>query len=437
MYIISNALKNLARYRVRYIIFGVLLFAAAAVGITASGIYGASVNISQRLKDEFGGVLYVFDNYKEITPEQARVVAGFSRVKGYKEVRARINCFADQLSVNGSGLSGLADTGDGEATFYIRVSATTPRLTVYGIDFNADIHYNAGNKILLKSGRLPKTHGEGAISAETLAALGGDYAGIGDTITLCVGSVERSFTVVGIYDDAVFSEGAASLDESEVFCPFITTIEGIEPFCDEKNIAAEYESRDYYTVTDGYVKYTTYFYLDSSEDYDGFGEWLLKLNGKNGTAYHSQYVRGGGNEFAESYDDTLRIARFFITAIFIVCGALVTLMAVLSMNERRYEIGVYLSIGMSKVKIWLLFACELLFYIFAVFIPGLIAGLIMTPYAYSTLIRGSLRLEGAAVDFTMAMLIFAVAVGLVMLSSAVCTVSILRYPPMLILRERN
>ena len=367
-----------------------------------------------------------------------------------------IHCYGDQIKINDIVLSSY-DIKDKYEDFnnpyhkdiaYIYMSQNAlsplPTMTVCGIDFMEDAVINVNNKSILTAGRLPEADNEAVVNERLLAVLELNNVDLGDTVSLRVGTVNGNFTIVGLFDGTYFDYTSGQGDDLSFFCAFLTPITAINAFSGMENIKLEKEAKNFSMEPEGYkmepeafINNTTYFYLNSSKDYPAFIAELEKLNNTTGSHYTARFVRGGNNEFEESYADTLRIARFFITSILAVSAALVILMAALLMHERRYEIGVYLSIGMGKYKIWLLFACELLFFIFAVFIPGLATGLALTPYAYASLVRGNLRLEGAAADPATAGLILAAAVGLALLSSAVCAVSILRYPPMSVLRSRS
>lgn len=81
-------------------------------------------------------------------------------------------------------------------------SETFPTLNLCGIDFQEDATLNQDTlPALLAAGRMPSKNDELLLDSRFGEALGFPEVGLDCKITLSIGSVEREFTVVGIFTD--------------------------------------------------------------------------------------------------------------------------------------------------------------------------------------------------------------------------------------------
>ncbi len=447
MYILQTALKNINRYKIRYITFGVLLFIVAMLGVMSSGVYKTSELIVEQLKYELGAILYVKDNGGSLTVDEIKKISGFPQVNKVETTRYRIAFYSYSLKINDELLSKDKITDLSFTSFLAKYSGmaaftTTepfPGLNMYGINTSSDAYINKSETSYISDGRLPQNETEVVINKNFIDVFNLESVNIGSTVILTIGELSKTYNVVGVFNNIDFTSQNHSGENNPVFCCFFSTLEGAEYFNNTDNYKLYGENYGIrFETLEGFQGYETYFYLNSYKDYDGFSTALTQLSDKTPMHhYRAQYIRPGMNMYSDTYEDTQRLSGFIINALLIIGAIIIIIMTVLSMNERRYEIGVLLSVGMNKWRIYLIFASELLIFVTFIMTAGLACGLGFMPDLIGRLIQGVVRVSNVSVGINVAFLMLSASITLALISSAVCALSILRFRPMTILRSRS
>lgn len=93
---------------------------------------------------------------------------------------------------------------------------------------------------------------------------------------------------------------------------------------------------------------------------------VSELRTESGQTYTVEFVYPDAGTLLKTYENTDKICTFFLAAVIAISAAVMLIMTALAMHERRFEIGVLLSVDMGKWRIALLFAVENLFFTFCV-----------------------------------------------------------------------
>ena len=168
---------------------------------------------------------------------------------------------------------------------------------------------------------------------------------VGDTITLKNPNTEKTydFTVKGIYKDNSNPD-----DSSNMYSPaankIITGSELIEKLVADDNTLV--------------TNITPYFVLQNEESIQAFTE-ELKTKGLN------EYYTLNTNEdelknATQSIENVKTFATTFLIITLIIATIVLFVINMINIRERKYEIGVFRTIGVSKAKLTLQFVLELL-----------------------------------------------------------------------------
>ncbi len=167
---------------------------------------------------------------------------------------------------------------------------------------------------------------------ETNLAINNDIA-LGDTINVTTSTGDYELNVVGIYE--VLSSG------------------DYQSFTSGNSLNTIYGDYSYVsTISDsvGYVDSAVY-YLDSPENMDAFIEEATAL----GTIDLETFSLSANDRLYEmnvqSLENSESFANMFLIVVIIAGSAILCLILILTIRSRFYEIGVFLSLGQSKIKI--------------------------------------------------------------------------------------
>ncbi len=132
------------------------------------------------------------------------------------------------------------------------------------------------------------------------------------------------------------------------------------------------------------------------------------------------------------------ISRTFLLIVLVLGAAIMVLLSITAVRERKYEIGVLRAMGMKKNKLALGLWVEIIALTCICFVLGLIAGGLLSQPISDTLLAGQ---QVASVNISVspqtALQIFGVAILLASIAGIISVSRITKYEPIKILMERN
>lgn len=447
MYILKNAVKNLFRNKGRNVIIALIILAMLTFTAISMIINSATDKVIKNYKEQFGSEIYLtYDDEKIRELEQSGQWVGITEISDdmkiqlseseyLKETQIEVlyQAYSDTLKSFGQDneLSGGENAPSSGGAYYM------PTLTVYGYNTPDLMKDFKERKRKITSGTMFGKDGECVISEE-FAKL--NDLQVGDTIEIlnCEKNVNfrpLKLTVSGIYFDS--TDGKLGYDSvygnprNEILTTYNTM----------KNYQENVAKTRLYTVE------ATYF-LKNPDMLEDFGKeahekglpevWKLSTD-------EMSY-----NRIVKPAENLAGVSRMFLIGVLIVGSAVLILLSVLSIRERKYEIGVLRAMGMKKFKVVRGIIYESLITIALCLVIGLGIGAVTAqPLADSisenqqTQSQGfgyaQVQTEKIEVSLTAdaALKVSGVAILLAVISSSAGVLYILRYEPMNILSERN
>ena len=293
---------------------------------------------------------------------------------------------------------------------------------------------------------------ECAISSE-LATL--NSISVGDTITLKNPTTEKTydFKVTGIYSSNSDNGDTASM-YSKSANKIITGSGVIEQLVADDS-----------TLT---TNVTPSFILNSEDDIEAF---IAEVKEKGLNEYYT--VNTNLDEITsatESIENVKTFATTFLIITLIISSLVLFVINMINIRERKYEIGVFRTIGMSKLKLTMQFVLELLIVSTMSLIIGAIIGAFLAKPVGNMLLANEIESTQstqqemsnnfgksggmdmqfnkggkvqaiqnmeAVVDFTVVMQLLGIGLLLTLISSLASMISIQRFSPLTILKERS
>ena len=348
MYILTHAIKNIFRNKGRNILIASVTLAIIASGVVALTIKDASAKIIEdtRLKIASKVNIGIDLSQRRGTATQDMPDIGIDDFFSYAEsdylmksiLSAQLylyssTTFAVGDDAKGQGMwnsnDGNGDTGKA-ATMFLIGNSDPDTLA----DFSA-----GGEREILPGGRMYSGLNECVISSE-LADVNG--ISVGDTISaVSVFEPVKDFelTVVGIFDDGTVAWPGQAYQDANFFL-FNRRNEIMTSF--ETIMAKGFE-------TDQGMEINAEYYLKNPADIDGF-EAEVRDKG-----LHPDYSVSINQRELDEVTAPLRgmdgIVTTFIAVILILGAALLALLSLTAVRERKYEVGVLRAMGMEKGKI--------------------------------------------------------------------------------------
>lgn len=277
---------------------------------------------------------------------------------------------------------------------------------------------------------------------------------VGNTITLKNPNTEQTydFTVTGIYTNNEANDDSASMYSSTAN----TIITG-------SGVIDLLVSDDNTLVTN----ITPSFILNGEEDIEAFSA-EIKEKGLN--EYYTINTNLDELENATKSIENVKIfATTFLIITLVISSLVLFVINLINIRERKYEIGVFRTIGMSKFKLTLQFVVELLIVATISLIIGAIVGSFLAKPVGNMLLENEIETSQgeqeeisnnfgkqnidmnfnnrapvetidsmeAVVDFTVVMQLLGIGILLTLMSSLASMISIQRFSPLTILKERS
>lgn len=450
MYIFKNAAKNLLRNKGRNIIIALIMLSMLTFTAISMIINSATDKVIRSYKEQFGSEIFLtYDeekireqeqsgNWPDINeiPDEMKIKLANSQYLKETQIQVMYQAYSDTLKSVGQNETDTSDgpdvpsAGNGGA-YYM------PTLTVYGYNTPELMADFKEGKRKINTGKMFEKDGE-CIVSEDFAKLNGLH--VGDTIEIrdCVkdaGFSPLKLTISGVYFDSTDSKLGYDSVYGNPHNEILTTYETMKDYQD--NVA----KTRLYTVEATY-------YLKSPDLLEAFDQeahakglpdvWKLATDE---TSY---------NRIVKPAESLAGVSQIFWIGVLIIGSAILILLSVLSIRERKYEIGVLRAMGMAKAKVVRGILYECLITIGACLVIGLSIGALSAQPIADEIAQGqqaqstgfgSAQVEPERIEVSLtpdtALKVSGVAVLLAMLSSSAGVLYILRYEPMKILTERN
>ena len=447
MYLFKNAMKNLGRNKGRNIIVGIVMVSVLALSSISLVINATSDKIKDAYKEMYGSEVFVQADiekliangteqflYEELTNEQAEKLKKSESLKETKVIYG--------LSALSSTTKPIEVEDDSEATGNIIMNGggvvADFKIRAYS-DLKFMTDFEKGTRKLLE-GRMSEGKNEALVSKE-FAEL--NKLKLGDTFKMgyAEDKSEMELTVAGIFLDTVSNNLG--------FIPFAEMNPKNEIIVSEETLL------DYMGTNEwGYKFYT--FYLKNPDLLKAFNDEAHEIGMSENLMMATD--TGAYQQMVGPLEGVAKTSMNMLWLILIFGSGLVVLMSVLSVRERKYEVGVLRAIGMKKKQLMKTFLYESLVIMIACLMMGMgVGGLMAKPVSNMMLeqqksspqtgIIGSISVGGPAqeeldigdVQFSTKAFLQVSAVGLLiaLVSTSVGVVYVMRYEPMEILSERN
>ena len=327
----------------------------------------------------------------------------------------------------------------------------------FGLDgyssYDAMTEFTEGTSTIIDGEMISDFNGFECVISSELATL--NSVNVGDTITLKNSTTEKTydFKVTGIYSSNNDNGDTASM-YSKSANKIITGSGVIEQLVAEDNTLI--------------TNVTPSFILNSENDIEAF---TTEVKEKGLNEYYT--VNTNLDEITsatESIENVKTFATTFLIITLIISSLVLFVINMINIRERKYEIGVFRTIGMSKLKLTMQFVLELLIVSTISLIIGAIIGAFLAKPVGNMLLANEIESSQstqeemsnnfgkpggmdmqfnkggkvqaiqnmeAVVDFTVVIQLLGIGLLLTLISSFASMISIQRFSPLTILKERT
>ncbi len=319
--------------------------------------------------------------------------------------------------------------------------------------YDAMTEFTEGTSTITNGEMISDFNGFECVISSELATL--NSISVGDTITLKNPTTEKTydFKVTGIYSSNSDNGDTASM-YSKSANKIITGSGVIEQLVTDDS-----------TLT---TNVTPSFILNSEDDIEAF---IAEVKEKGLNEYYT--VNTNLDEITsatESIENVKTFATTFLIITLIISSLVLFVINMINIRERKYEIGVFRTIGMSKLKLTMQFVLELLIVSTMSLIIGAIIGAFLAKPVGNMLLANEIESNQstqqemsnnfgkpggmdmqfnkggkvqaiqnmeAVVDFTVVIQLLGIGLLLTLISSLASMISIQRFSPLTILKERS
>lgn len=451
MYIFKNSIKNLYRNRGRNTIIGIIILSMLTFTAISMIINSATANVMKNYKEQFGSEIYLQYDDEKIKQEQEsegwaeipdisdELKIALSDSEYLKETMIRVMYQAYGKDLKGLNQDRKEIENEQGSSPIVSGGYYEPNVTVYGYntaDFMKD--FKEGKR-KITSGRMFNDNNECIIS-EDFATL--NSLEVGDEIE--ISNIEKeaklpplTLTVVGIYFDSVKNNYEPVSAISDPRNDILTTYETMEHY--QENVA----KTKLFSVETAYI-------LKNPELLEAFNQEAHEKG------LHRNYMmstdEASYNKIVKPAESLANVSCIFLMAVLIIGTVILILLSVLSIRERKYEIGVLRAMGMKKSKVVRGILYESLMLIGICLMIGLSIGAITAQPVAERITEnqkvqsqnnnfGKPQVEQDEIKVSLtpraAFNVSGIAIILAIVSSSAGVLYILRYEPMKILSERN
>ena len=343
MYILINAIKNVARNKNRNILTGMIILAIIVAAVVSLIINIAAGSIIEDCKSQFGAKVFINPDTSKVSVMSGRQSEQIVPLPDVYAALAGSDCLisADlscQVPSVSDTLLGMGESSGGSA---VPVSpggssfTKFPTMNVKGYTNPEQLDDFREGFRGITSGKFPAGNNE-CIVSEDFAEL--NNIKIGDVIEIAQGMVENnplSLKVSGIYFDFTQNQFGAAAD-----APAAINV--------RNDIITNYETAFAFAKSDPRVD-TAAYYLKSPDLISVFENEARAA----GLSYDYKVTidEDAYNRVIAPIEGMAKISFTFMIVVLILGGLILFLLASLAIQERKYEIGVLRAMGMKKHKV--------------------------------------------------------------------------------------
>ncbi|WP_195986027.1 FtsX-like permease family protein [Clostridium sp. D33t1_170424_F3] len=390
MYILHNALKNIARNRGRNILLAIILFVIILTTVISIIINSTTKAVINDYKSKFGAEVFIYydseklkgvDNPRQITAEE-HLRFGESELLQKKVFVATHSLFMTNIKGVGEGdMEGAETDRNGQGGQSPKPSARPNALLKGFSDPEIDEEFSQGVRKIVE-GKMASGTGEVIISQE-LAKL--NNLEIGSAITIKKISspydtetpVTEPLTVCGIYEDNLPEQhtiGAMTNRSNEL----ITTLD----------IFTSMKINELSGSGDQLVNIRATYYLKDPDQLEAFQK---ELRDKGMPDYYKVTANENTyNRIVEPMEGMQNITMIFMIVVLVLGSVILIMLSTMSIRERKYEVGVLRAMGMKKGKVLLGILFEMVVITAACLILGLGIGALTAPPVANALMESQI-----------------------------------------------
>ena len=397
MYILQNALKNVARNKGRNILMGTIILAIIATTVVTLMIHNTTSGIIDDYKTRFGSQVTISPDIEkfmqsgnmpsagggmklpEITAQQSIDFADSEHIKDYVSQIMIGVASNDLIGKDEGSANGMMPIGNNAADS----GSITPQFYLKNIFFDFDEGYRG---ISDGNGRMVEGNNECLVSEE-FAQL--NDLSLGSTITLDASlhnadatefrRVTYELTLVGIYYDLTEEYAGIQVSMANRRNEILTTTNTI--------LAPVNKDESGFSVS------ATYF-LKSPAMLDDFEKELQEKG-------LSEYLKvstdeDGYNSIVAPVEGLMSISLTFMTIVLVLGAIILLLLSSIAVRERKYEIGVLRAMGMKKGRVALGLWFEMIAITCVCLCIGLLIGILIAQPVSDMLLAGQLEAASAS-----------------------------------------
>jgi putative ABC transport system permease protein len=430
IYIYDHALRNVIRNKGRNLLLGAIITTIVTTTIVSLSIFQTTSAMIADYKNRFSSEVTISAKRQQISAKNessptnatGAVITPQQYIDFARSVYLDHSVLTDFINVASKNLTGI-DQKDGY---------TGPTMRLLG---NSWREFDDGQRKMI-DGRMPQAENECVISSD-LAQQNRLSAGEAMTVfaSLETGAGEKrdvtyTLSIVGIYFDA--TEKYAMGQSART--PYLNKRNEILTSYDTV-MAAEKDG-------ESGVGISAIYYLKNPGDLSAF---VAELRAKGlDPSFSVKTDQAGYQKLISPVEGLKSISLIFIGIILAFGAAILILLSILAIRERKYEIGVLRAMGMKKEKVALLLWIEMLAVTWICLILGIIIGAVVMQPVSSVLLswqvtEAATQLSEIHVNIGFQLLLEIVAITLLLVSIAgVLSISkITKYEPIKILMERD
>jgi len=451
MFIIKNSIKNIYRYKNKYILFGILYLIIILVASLCVNIFVQMGKITDNILKEYAGVVR-FDTGINFTKNKYLEYKNIEHIENMKFFR--YNFATNFLKENVSEL---------EVEFHIadNVELLNPGPPVFILGYNMSLLHLAKEDFKIETGRMFENDDECVIAQNAVRRNfeiehgwqddldNWNYLDIGDIIIIKNDEgIYKKFTIVGIQEEDTAN------DANTIRRMLYTTLEGAEYFT---AIASNASGLSYITAPIGeninhldfnplrriYMGLDVLIYLDSPESYFDLRNIMHKEA--------DIIIEPLFPNFRTLINLTQNMQTWsiiFMIIIGLIIISITIISAIILLNNRKYEIAVLRSVGMKKSKLIVSYLIENLAFIWGISIISLITAQFITGIFTGNVFAGIQNLvspemfesltHGANLELLLKNIgiVFGGTTVVVMLSLILACINIIRFEPLKIFNKQ-
>lgn len=383
MFILKNSIKNIYRYKGKYIFIGIILFTIVFIASVLIGIFNYSVQTTEALKTKYAGTVMVskglnvsinnfnksdfliFNDceYVESVNFSSYIISSYSMGHTQYDVTEQHKAFYSEEEYKK--LKNQPPIVKTELTIkdesYTLTNLNTNPVYIMGYEYNI-LPDDKKARFVLSSGRMYENDNECVIAVNHMIPdETWNLLSVGDTIKISVhNGSEKEYIVTGILksDENITADTKTrvlftTFDSAEAFGSALQSTDSKNQIVTKGPVNNPIEpnmklsdSEDNKSIAEIIERYEVLVTLKSYEVYDDFQAYLRGLNG-----YYSSPLYENFASLLSLLNQSYAWSILFIAIIAIILIFMTIFTALFHLNSRKYEIAVLRSVGMKKSRL--------------------------------------------------------------------------------------